>query len=88
MKQVGPEQLLSSGLAVYGGGCGRPASYLCCFDPPSLPCFKSNQVYTHYSQVEYRLPMTLLLVLLSLQTAKDTHLPGVKPQGWGAQYVA
>lgn len=84
VKQVGSEQLLSSGLCVHGGGCGRPASYLWCFDPPSLPCFKSNQVSTHCSQVEYRLPMTLLLVLLPLQTAKDTHLPGVKPQGWGA----
>lgn len=51
------------------------------FNPLYPPCFESKQTFTQSSRVESRFLTALLLVLSAFQSAKDTHLPNVEPQG-------
>ena len=81
VKQAEIKRSLSSGWDVHKGGGRKPASHSCSHNLPYLPCFRDKQVCMPSSWLEFRLPTALLLVPPAIQSSKETHLPGVRPQG-------
>lgn len=84
VKQAEIKRSLSSGWDVHTGGGRKPASHSCSHNLLYLPYFRDRHVCVPSSWLEFRLPTTLLLVPPAIQSAKETHLPGVRPQGRSA----
>lgn len=62
-------------------------SQFCGFNVAPPPCFRCKQTLVYSSWAEIGLPATLLLISLTLQSAKWAELPFIRPQSWGAQNV-
>ena len=62
-------------------------SQFCGFSVAPPPCFRCKQTLVYSSWAEIGLPTTLLLISLTLQSAKWAELPFIRPQSWGAQNV-
>ena len=82
-KQAGPQQVLGSGWDKHWGDRRKLARVSCSFNLLSLPGFWSKQACMYSSGVESGFLTTLLLVPLVFKPARGTHLPSVRPQGWG-----
>ena len=88
VRQAVLECSLGSDWGVHWDGCRKPVSHPHNLNPPSPLCFGWTRAFVHYSCQESRLPSVILLVPLAFNPVKGTHVPFVRTQSKGTQYVS